>query len=156
MKPNDLISKEAMRTPAQQGIDALQRELGKLPQVHCPLHHSFVPGFYIRQIYMPKGSLVISKIHNAQHPYVITRGRVSVWIEGEGVKHLRAPHTGITQPGTRRVIYIHEDCLWTTFHATDKKVVDEIERDVIYQHEAEPANTEINNELIRQLKEGTW
>lgn len=151
---------KAMQSPAQRSIDGLQNELAKLPQIECPLRHSFVPGFYVRQIFMPAGSLVISKIHKTEHPYVITRGKVSVWIEGVGVQNLRAPFTGITKPGTRRVLYVHEDCLWTTFHATDKKVVEEIERDVIYtaahcdQQDITNNILPISNDVLHELTEG--
>lgn len=151
---------KAMQTPAQRSIDGLAKELAQLPQIDCPLKHSFVPGFYVRQIFMPAGSLVISKIHKTEHPYVITRGKVSVWIEGVGVQHIRAPFTGITKPGTRRVLYVHEDCLWTTFHATDKQVVDEIEHDVIFSsadgHQQNIPNSilPMSKDVLRELTEG--
>jgi hypothetical protein len=43
-----------------------------------------------------------------------------VWTAEAGVVRLRAPYTGITTPGTQRIIYIHEDTIWTTFHVTDE------------------------------------
>lgn len=78
--------------------------------------HRFTPGLYIREIFMPSGSLLTSKIHRTEHPYVISMGRASVWTESDGMQRLSAPHTGITKPGTRRLLYIHEDTIWTTFH----------------------------------------
>lgn len=99
-------------------VDKLHLGIEKLAQqspVECPLVHRFTPGLYVREIFMPKGALIVSKIHRTEHPYVISKGKVSVWTEG-GVLHLSAPHCGITKPGTRRVLYIHEDCVWTTFH----------------------------------------
>jgi hypothetical protein len=39
---------------------------------------------------------------------------VDEWIE------LSAPYTGITLAGTRRVLYIVEDCIWTTYHPIKK------------------------------------
>ena len=81
-----------------------------------PVIHRFTPGMYIREIFMPAGSLLTSKIHNTEHPYVISKGKVSVWTGSEGVVTLESPHTGITKPGTRRVLFIHEDTTWVTFH----------------------------------------
>lgn len=61
-------------------------------------------------------------------------------------ERLEAPHTGITEPGTRRVLYIEEDCIWTTSHVTDiypesgseediQKAVDKIEEIIIEKRE---------------------
>lgn len=80
------------------------------------LVHRFVPGLYIREIHMPAGSLLTSKVHNTEHPYVVTAGRVSVLIPDAGVEHISAPHFGITKPGTRRLLLVHEATTWITFH----------------------------------------
>lgn len=101
-----------------QRIDELETSLldSGLPVVDLPLVHRFTPGLYAREIFMPAGTLLTSKIHKTEHPYVVISGRVSVYIPGEGVVHLEAGHVGITKPNTRRVLYIHEDCRWITFH----------------------------------------
>lgn len=102
-------------------------ELGMLasaPAVDLPVEHRFTPGLYIRTIHMPAGTLLTSKIHRTEHPYVVTRGRVSVYIPDRGVEHLEAGHMGITQAGTRRLLYIHEDTVWTTFHPNPDDVED--------------------------------
>jgi hypothetical protein len=97
-------------------VDRLQFELGKMPQADMPLRHWFTPGLYVREISMPKGAIVISRVHRTEHPFVISKGSVSVLDEHGQVTHYNAPHTGVTKPGARRVLYIHEDCIWTTFH----------------------------------------
>jgi len=129
------ICRVAMASPAQARVDRIEDCLRKLPPVDCPLTHRFTPGLYIREIFMPKGTLLTSKIHKTEHPYVISKGRVSVWIDGVGVVQLSAPHCGITKPGTRRVIYVHEDCVWTTFHATNETDVAKIEKEILYERE---------------------
>ena len=94
-------------------IDAL------LDPVDCPLRHLFTPGLYSREIFIPKGTLLTSQIHKTCHPFTISKGKVSVWIDGGDEVILEAPHTGVTYPGTRRVLYTHEDVIWTTYHPTD-------------------------------------
>jgi len=96
--------------------------------------HRFTPGLYAREIFMPAGSIITSKIHRTEHPYVISQGRVSVFIEGKGWEQLSAPHTGITKPGTRRLLLIHEDTVWITFHPTELETVEEIEAEIIEPH----------------------
>lgn len=115
-------------------IDHLEARLAQLPQAECPVTHRFTPGLYAREIRMAAGTLLTSKIHRTEHPYVLSQGAVTVWTEAEGVVHLRAPYTGITRPGTRRVLYIHEDAVWTTFHPTLETDVDKIEAAIIEPH----------------------
>jgi hypothetical protein len=75
---------------------------------------------------MPAGSLITSAKHLTCHPFVISKGDVSVYVEGVEVDRYKAPYTGVTQPGTRRLLYVHEDTVWTTFHVTEKTDPDEI------------------------------
>lgn len=80
--------------------------------------HTFTKGLYCRQILMPAGDLIISEIHETQHQYVVLMGSLSVWTYSEGWKRIEAPHAGVTEPGTRRILLIHEDCVWQTYHPT--------------------------------------
>lgn len=98
-------------------LDALERHL---LDSDCPITpisvHKFTPGMYIRSIGMPKGSTIASFIHTEEHPYVIHSGIAHVRISGDTVKILKGGDAGITKGGTRRVLYIEEDCSWSTFH----------------------------------------
>ena len=125
----------AAQLPSCDKVDALGVIMQQFPKVDAPLVHLFTPGLYCRQITMPTDSLVISKVHTTEHPFLISKGVVSVWIDGEGVKKFTAPYLGVTKAGTRRVLYIHEECVWTTFHVTDNTVVEEIEKEITCPHE---------------------
>ena len=94
------------------------------------LEHKFGDGLYIRQITMPKGMLLTSKIHKTNHPYFVMRGDVSV-LTDEGVVRIKAPYSGMTKAGTKRLLYIHEETVWTTVHATEETDLDKIEEQVI-------------------------
>lgn len=123
-----------------QGLNALDQievfisEAAKTHPMQDVLTHRFTPGLYIREIFMPAGSMLTSKIHKTEHPYVISSGVVSVWSENDGFQKITGPYTGITKPGTRRLLYIHEDTTWTTFHPTNKTDVAMIEADIIESH----------------------
>lgn len=112
-------------TPEQfrDSIMAVQQELAQLPQIDCPLKHHFAPGQYAREIVLPTGSLVIGKIHLHAHVNVISKGRVSVITE-DGRKDLQAPCTFVSMPGTKRAVYTHEECVWTTIHCRPDDVTD--------------------------------
>ena len=102
-----------------------------------PLKHKFADGCYIREIFMPKGQVITTGIHKKEHPYFILKGKVSVLTEN-GIEQFKAPHSGITQPGTKRLIYIHQDTLWTTVHATDKTNVEDVMKEIIAEDFDDP------------------
>jgi hypothetical protein len=116
-----------------------------------PLKHTFVPGMYIREITMPKGALLTSKIHKCEHPYFIIKGDVSVATE-QGAVRIKAPFAGITPAGTKRLLYIHEETVWITVHRTDDTDLEKIEEQVIAKSFDELDNViEIEN-FVKEIK----
>lgn len=101
-------------------------EILKLPPRECPLIHRFTPGMYIREIFMPKDTILTTLLHLTTHPFFVLKGDVSVWYHDVPVQRYQAPYTGVTQAGTRRMLYTHEDTIWTTCHVTDLTDPDEI------------------------------
>ena len=95
-----------------------------------PLKHTFADGMYIREIRVPAGNLIVTKIHKLTHPFFLLQGDCSILTE-EGVKRIKAPYSGITPAGTKRIIYVHEDTIWTTVHATKEIELYKIENEII-------------------------
>lgn len=134
---------ETLSVPPEAAVDRFAPEnefekfiafLPPLPKGEPVVHHRFVR-LYIRTIEMKAGRVYSSKIHKTRHPFEISKGRVAVWTEQGGWCRIRAPYSGITEPGTKRFLVIEEDCVWTTFHETDKTDIAEIEKDIIEFHE---------------------
>lgn len=148
-------------------IDTLEQiMLMSAPMVDCLLIHRFVPGMYIREILMPAGTMATSQIHKTTHPFFILKGKVSVFSENEGEQLLEAPYTGITTPGTRRVLYIHADTTWVTCHPTNiqpendseeaiAKAVELIGNEIIEPHTNELIGGAIKNNIISYKIENT-
>ena len=90
---------------------------------NMPLNHTLADGLYIREIFMPKGTLTTTKIHRKSHPYFILKGEVSVLTES-GTKRIKAPFQGITPAGTKRLIYVHSDTTWITVHPNPHNIED--------------------------------
>jgi len=111
-----------------------------------PLTHRFTDGMYIREIFMPAGTLLTSKIHKTNHPFVVTKGKCKVF-DGKNIQNIVGPHTGITEPNTRRLLYIEEDTTWLTFHVTDKTDIDEIEKEIIEDRENNFIDEKLFNEF---------
>ena len=97
----------------------------------CPVQHHFAPGAYGREMTLPAGLVVVGKIHKHAHINVISKGRVQVFTEQDGVLELAATCTFVSSPGTKRVVHVLEETVWTTVHVTDKTDLAEIEREVI-------------------------
>jgi len=133
-----------------QEMDAIEAYMqANYPAVKCQLNHTFTKGdgktgqIYSRTILMKAGSIVTSKIHKFQHPFFVMAGHM-IWYnenpdEPDAI-HIKAPYMGITQPGTRRLIWIVQDVLMTACYATDLTDIDEIERTIIHPHFV-PENT---------------
>jgi hypothetical protein len=106
----------------------------------CKVSHFFAPidenygcGTYARQMFIPKGTLIIGKIHRHQHLNFILQGKVSVATEF-GKKYFEAPHTFVSEIGLKRAVYAEEDTIWVTVHLTKhtgEENLDKIEEEVI-------------------------
>lgn len=152
---NEVLNKDKIR----KDIINLESEIRKRPDAligdnsHCPLKHSFADGIYVREIFIPKGTLIVGKIHKHSHPNFLLHGEVSVMTE-EGPKKLKAPLSMISPPGTKRVVYAHEDCVWITVHRTNKTNLKKIEKEVIAKtyHELPNVDKRIL-EFVNEVKE---
>jgi hypothetical protein len=144
------MTKEIIQREKDGRIDELEAMMYEcFPAIECPVEHKFTEGMYIREIVMPAESLVTSKIHKTEHPYVLSKGKMLVSIDGGEWTLLEAPFTGITKAGTRRIAYVIEDCVWTTFHLNPNNTenVDEIEEMIIEKHDNPLLNNIKNIEL---------
>ena len=127
-------------------IDAFEKRMIRFPQVIMPLKHIFTPGLYAREIHCKAGTLLTSMVHKYEHPFVLSKGKLKIF--DEEVIELEAPYTGITKAGARRLVYIVEDVIWTTFHVTDKKTVEEVEKDILVPY----VNSSVDQEKMDAVR----
>lgn len=128
-------------------IDEIEALLAQGAPVEMPVQHRFTPGLYAREIFLPAGTILTSKIHRTEHPYVILCGDVSVWVDDVGVQRLRAPFVGVTKPGTRRVLYAHADTRWITFHPSQETDLAKLEAELILPRDSLGLQGGANQEL---------
>lgn len=119
---------------------------GEFKEPEMPLRHIFTDGAYARELTMPAGSVVIGKIHKHAHLNFITKGKVEVATEF-GREVFTAPYTFVSEPGTKRAVYILEDTVWTTVHVTQETDLEKIEDYVIAK------SFEEYDEYVRSRKE---
>jgi hypothetical protein len=125
--------------PTREAIMRLEEEMRKFDQLDLPLQHTFAPGQYAREIFLPKGCIVVGKIHKHAHLNIVSRGRVTVVTEF-GPREIDArerPVTFTSDAGSKRALYCHEDTIWTTIHLTQSTDLAEIEREIIAPDYAE-------------------
>ena len=143
-------------------VDWLQDEmLSKFEAVECETLHHFAPGIYIREMRAPKGTLLTTYTHKTEYLSICLKGSAVIWSLPTGTtKRIDAPAIVPTQPGTRRVGYIYEDCVWLSIHATNETDIAKLEQDLFVEtkwlgdaknHEA----VAILNSLNTGLEEGS-
>jgi hypothetical protein len=81
----------------------------------CPVKHFKAPGMIARQMLIPKGQLIVGKIHKHAHLNQISYGHVRVETE-HGPMEIKGAKTFTSEIGTKRAVLALEDTLWTTFH----------------------------------------
>ena len=101
-------------------------------------------GVLARTVLMPKGDIVIGEKHKEETINILIRGELKVWVNGE-VIHIKAPYMVKSKANTRKVFYVLEEAVWTTFHNVTSTNLDEIEDEVIIKTS--------NEDLIKELKQ---
>lgn len=125
--PNQAI---LMPVPSREQIEALQRELAKLPQCEPQTQHYFADGMYLRTVFRRRGVCVVGKVHKKEHFFIVLSGEMSIWTE-EGMKRVEGPFVWVSKPGTKRVTYAHTDATAMTMHQVTSLNLDEIEEELV-------------------------
>jgi hypothetical protein len=90
---------------------------------YCPLKHSFSDGIYVREIFIPAGTVLVGKIHKHDHPNFLMSGTVEVVTEF-GSERIEAPRSMISKSGTKRVVHAITDTVWITVHVNKENTTD--------------------------------
>lgn len=138
--PSKVHFRETVLAAEQQMREMIEAGVAESALEACTLKHYFTPkdekygcSTYAREIFLPKGSFVIGKIHRHQHLNFISKGKVKVFTEF-GEKSFEAPCTFVSEVGLKRAVYAEEDTIWTTVHLTEfekESDLDKIEQEVI-------------------------
>jgi len=109
-------------------VAALASDPDEFPRLACPVKHHFTPGLYARELFMPKGTFVVGKIHLKPH-FSMILGDVSFASTAEGLQRVTGCETLECSAGVKRAIFAHEDTWWTTFHPnpTDERDMEKLE-----------------------------
>lgn len=128
-----------------QNVNSISRLAGTMKgmeQQEAPVEHNFVNGVYVRKIFMPKGMVIVGKVHKTKHLNIVSQGSCLVVTPLRKFK-VTAPCVFESYPGEQKVVYMLEDVVWATTHDTDSTDLKQIEQQCIAK--------EYDEELMQQL-----
>lgn len=146
-KPLSIEDQESVRIK----ISDVENVLKLQPQLEIKTTHHFSQGVYAREIEMPKGAILIGKIHKHQNLVILSKGEISM-MSIEGAKRIKAPFTMVSCPGIKRIAYVHEDAVFTTIHGTNETDLEKIEEEFIAKDYYETLSLEEIKLLQGELK----
>jgi hypothetical protein len=151
MKNKPIINTKKTRNQSIDQMEVFMIE--NLELVDFPLTHRFSDGVYVREISVPKGVLLTSKVLKTQHQFFLMKGALSMWNDGGQETYMEAPFIGFTEANTRRVVYVHEDCVFATVHPNPKnEPLDKVEERIIDKYD-NPLLTEEMKNKVKSLQD---
>lgn len=130
-------------------IQSLEDQMAQMPQVELEVRHHYADGLYARELRIPAGVALTGAVHLFEHLNIISQGEILVATE-DGPRHVVAPATIVSRPGTKRLGLALTDTVWTTIHAnpTNEQDVLRLEQQLVVKtHDA------LTAEDIHRLRE---
>lgn len=94
-----------------------------------PVEHEFVDGMYVRRLFIPKGTLLVGKVHKKPCVNFVEKGDISILTE-TGQKRVTAGFSIVSPAGLQKVGFAHEDTVFTNVFRTDVTDPEKVEEDI--------------------------
>jgi hypothetical protein len=104
-------------------LDRLETILKAGETIELPVKHHFARGVYAREMFIPKGIVVVGRVHKYSQISICSRGDISVLTEA-GIKRVQAGAHIVAPAGIKRAVYTHEDTVFTTICHTHTRDAD--------------------------------
>lgn len=88
---------------------------GSMIPVDMPTRHHFSQDIYVREIFMPAGSVVVGKVHATRHLNIILSGECTIWTV-HGRINGRAGMIFESLPGVQKALHMITDVTFLTVH----------------------------------------
>ena len=120
----------------QLNIMDLQNWMQGFEQVDCPITHNFADHTYVREMFMPAGTVVLGKRHRYETTNILMQGEISIFMGRDmPVERMKAPKIFKSKPFVKKLIYSHTDVIMCNVHAAETDDIEKIEADVIITEE---------------------
>lgn len=122
------MSNTIERFIAKLPIIEIEKRILTLPQGEIPLKETWSGGIYIREIIMPKGTLLVGKRHRHKTCNMVISGEVEVYLSSDmHSTRMKAPRQFESGENVKKLIFAYENSVFMTFHATKERDPDKIE-----------------------------
>jgi len=133
VSPNDkegrLLARRKIEQFQADFQSAIGDDTGSMAEINKNgLNELFAGGSYIRRLLIPKDTVIVSRIWKKERSWLIVSGEVTFTTE-MGTQRVKAPYEAVIPPGSKVVLYTHEDTLW--YAVTGVKNQDEYEDEVV-------------------------
>jgi hypothetical protein len=108
-----------LQIPEEIDIERVEEAMLSMPQADVGNQHHFAPGVYIREGFIPAGTIVLGHEHKTECFNICLFGALLLRI-GNEVVEIRAPKIIKTPPGVRKIAYAIEDTSWLNVLPTNE------------------------------------
>jgi len=109
-------------------ITAVEKIIMSVDQAECPVKHHFSQGIYIREMVIPKGTVLTGKVHKTEHLCIMCG---DLELASDGLKaRMIGFHVLESKVGAKRLGLAHKDTIFTTIHATDETDIETLEKEL--------------------------
>jgi hypothetical protein len=129
-------------------IDDIERKLLAMPQAECAVFHKFSPGLYIRELFMPAGTLAIGHEQKFEHFNVMLKGKVLMLNDDGSRTEISAPLSFVGKPG-RKIGYVLEDMIWQNIYPTNETNIKKLEEKYLNKSDAWKENNILKQNLCK-------
>ena len=93
--------------------------------------HTFQDGMYMRELHIPKGTLLVGKVHKLACMNLVTKGDISVVTElGSG--RVQAGYSAPSPAGIQKLGFAHEDTVFVNVFRTDETDPEKIDQAIAW------------------------
>ena len=133
-------------------LELIEGKMLEYPQVDCPVKHNFADGVYVRELFIPKGTLIMGKRHRFESCNILLKGKLAMHVSRNSpAEIIEAPFIFNSKPGVKKFALALEDTIFLNIHPTDEKDIDNIEQMFIISEEE---FKQLDNLEIKKLEEG--
>lgn len=91
-----------------------------------PVKHVFHNYTYMRELFIPKGVMLVGRIHLFDHIEILVSGDITHSTDTEAPRRVAGYTVSKGMAGKQRAIYAHEDSIFMTVHSADEREPDEM------------------------------
>lgn len=116
--------------------------LSLLPEqkIDFDVKHTFLNGMYMRELFIPKGSVLVGKVHKLPCMNIVSKGDISILTE-LGSARITAGHSAMSPPGIQKLGIANDDTVFVNVFRTDETDVNKIEDEIAFSSYEEAGYT---------------